>query len=108
MKRYFLDSFQGRTNNFIVEPDGSITIDTIEDVAPILEANKRQLNDFGKLMPGKMGTMHHAARIPPTVMERWMQETGLSYSEFWKDTRLWRKYLNDPDNKFLRTSPTRI
>jgi len=108
MKRYFLDRFQGRTNNFIVEPDGSITIDTIEDVAPILEANKRQLNDFGKLMPGKMGTMHHTARIPPTIFERWLQETGLSYKDFSKDRRLLAKYLNDPDNKFLRTSPTRI
>ena len=109
MRTWFLDKAQGRTNNFIEEPDGSITIDTIENIAPVLEANKRLLNDHGsRLNFGNMGTMHFAARIPKTVMEHWMQQTGLTYKEFWKDTRLWRKYLNDPDNKFLRTSPTRI
>jgi len=109
MRTWFLDKAMGRTNNFIEEPDGSVTIDTVEDVAPIIEANKRQLNDFGdKLTPGKRGTMHHTARIPATIMEKWLQETGLTYDQFRQDQKLLHKYLNDPDNKFLRTSPTRL
>ena len=105
MRTWFLDKSQGRTNHFIEEPDGSVTIDTVENVAPILEANKRQLNDFGKLMPGKMGILHHTARIPPTLLERWIQETK---GEVLKDGRLFAKYLNDPDNKYFQVAPTTL
>ena len=106
MRRWFLESTATRTNHFIEEPDGSITIDTVQDVAPILADNKRAFNAYGdKLTAGKHGTFHHAARIPNTVYERWMRETN---GEIQKDPKLLRRYLNDPDNKFLRTAPTRI
>ncbi len=106
MRRWFLDYAATRKNHFIEEPDGSITIDTVQDVGPIIEDNKRAYNAYGdKLTTGKRGNFHHAARVPTTVYERWMRETN---GEIQRDPQLLKKYLNDPANKFLRTAPTRL
>jgi hypothetical protein len=46
-----------------------------------------------------------AATIPLNIWELWLKETNGAIE---KDEKLLAKYLNDPDNKFLRTTPTRI
>ena len=45
------------------------------------------------------------ASIPTTVWEIWMKDTNGAIE---KDEKLLKKYLNDPDNKYFRTTPTRI
>ena len=45
------------------------------------------------------------ASIPLNVWTRWMKETN---GEIEKDHKLMKKYLNDPDNKYFRTTPTRV
>jgi hypothetical protein len=52
-----------------------------------------------------LGEFHHAASIPFTVWEEWLKETNGAIA---KDSNLLRKYLNNPDHKFLRTSPVKI
>ena len=37
--------------------------------------------------------------------QQWMKETN---GEIQKDHNLMKKYLNDPDNKYFRTTPTRV
>ena len=75
-------------------------------IGVVIDENKRRLNAFGdKLTPGKMGEWHHAASIPVTVWEQWMKQTGGAIE---KDKKLLARYLNDPDNKFFKVSPTNI
>ena len=82
------------------------TINTYQDVEPILEENKRDLNDYGSLLnSGKTGEGVRVASIPLNVWQQWMKETN---GEIQKDHNLMKKYLNDPDNKYFRTTPTRV
>jgi hypothetical protein len=94
-----------------INSDGTATIDTYQDVQPIIEQNKQDLINYGdKLTFGKasaMGTDNGVtlARIPMNVYELWLKETN---GEIEKDPKLLAKYLNDPDNRFFRTTPTRV
>ena len=82
------------------------TINTRQDVEPILEENKQAYNNYGdKLTPGKAGEGVRVASIPTNIWNQWMKETN---GEIQRDHNLMKRYLNDPDNKFLRTTPTRI
>ena len=94
-----------------INSDGTNTIDTYQDVQSIIDSNKLNLNNYGdKLTFGKasaMGTDNGVtvASIPINVWEAWCKETG---NDIRKDPKLLAKYLNDPDNKYFRTTPTRI
>lgn len=106
MKRWHFDTDNFRRTDFIEEPDGSVTFETTQDVGTILEVNKQKYNHYGdKRTPGKHGEWHHAATIPFNVWEQWKKETNGAIE---KDQKLLRKYLNDFDNKFFRTSPTTL
>ena len=106
MKRWLFDRVNHRATDFIEEPDGSVTFETTQDVAPILEDNKRKYNAYGdKRTPGKQGEWHHAASIPFNVWEQWMKETNGAIE---RDSASLKKYLNDSDNKYFRTSPTTL
>ena len=95
-----------RTDMHFDDVDDKITFNTVEDAQPVVDANKRKFNDYGdKLTLGKRGEWHHAARIPPTVFERWIKETN---GAILKDQKLLARYLNDPDNKFFKVAPTNI
>ena len=82
------------------------TINTRQDVEPILEENKQAYNQYGdKLTPGKAGEGVRVASIPTNIWNQWMKETN---GEIQRDHNLMKRYLNDPDNKYFRTTPTRI
>ena len=82
------------------------TINTYQDCEPILEENKKSYNAYGDLLtPGKAGEGVRVASIPLNVWNQWMKETN---GEIQRDHNLMKRYLNDPDNKYLRTPPTRI
>lgn len=86
--------------------DGTSTIQTHQDVQPILEENKFEYNNYGdKLTPGKQKHFTRVASIPLNVWNQWLKETNGAIE---KDHKLMAKYLNDPDNKYFRTTPTRI
>ena len=82
------------------------TINTYQDCEPILEENKKAFNNYGsKLTPGKSDEGVRVASIPLNVWNQWMQETN---GEIQRDHNLMKRYLNDPDNKYFRTTPTRV
>ena len=82
------------------------TINTRQDVEPILEENKQAYNQYGdKLTPGKAGEGVRVASIPTNIWNQWMKETN---GEIQRDHNLMKRYLNDPDNKYFRTTPTRV
>ena len=86
--------------------EDEFTVHTVQDTEPILDENKRAFNDYGDLLtPGKSGEGLRVASIPLTVWTQWMRETN---GDIQKDPKLMKKYLNDPDNKYFRTTPTRV
>ena len=88
------------------EPDGTITADTVQDVQPHIDEAKFDMNAYGSpLTPGKQFNGMRVASIPFNVWENWMKETN---GDLQKDPKVLKKYLNDPDNKYFRTTPTRI
>ena len=86
--------------------DGTTSFVTHQDAQGIVDNNKELLNDYGdKLTFGKQQHGMRVASIPVTIWEQWMKETNGAIE---KDSMLMKKYLNDPDNAFLRTTPTRL
>lgn len=85
---------------------GRLTIERVQDVEPILEANKRAFNDAEKRF--KSETLNHVARVPLVVLEKWAREKGISYSELLANDKLMARFLNDPDNRHFRTKPGRL
>ena len=82
------------------------TINTYQDCEPVLEENKKSYNNYGdKLSLGKSKDGVSVASIPLNVRTQWMKETNGAIE---KDHKLMKKYLNDPDNKYFRTTPTRV
>ena len=82
------------------------TINTYQACEPVLEENKKTYNNYGdKLSLGKSKDGVRVASIPLNVWQKWMQETNGAIE---KDHNLMKKYLNDPDNKYFRTTPTRV
>lgn len=74
-----------------------------------LDVNKAQYNavpqkQFRRLLQGK--NMWKVASIPNWVVEQWMREgINIFKDEDWPKVRA---KLNDPEYKFLRTSPGRV
>ena len=72
------------------------------DVSPTLEWNKKLQNT-----PQKSESFHHIASIPPIVIERWLNESGLSYGS--REFLLFmKKMVRDPDWRHLRTTDKRF
>ena len=95
-----------RTDIHFDEVDNTITLNTVQDAQPVIEENKRRMNEYGdKLTPGKRGEWHHAASIPVTVWEQWMKETNGAGE---KDHKLLARYLNSPEFKYFKVAPPNI
>lgn len=105
-KKTVFEYMPGRRMDLHEHSDDSITFNTYQDVEPILDYNKKMMNEYGdKLTPGKRGTWHKVASIPANVWEQWLIDTDRAIE---KDKKLLNKYLNDPDNRFFKTSPTNL
>jgi len=85
------------------ESEDKMYFETVQDVEPILEANKRAFDVDAKTH--KSETMNHVARIPMVVIEAHYRKTGC---DLMKDSKALMKFLNDPENRFLRTKPGKL
>lgn len=88
------------------EKEGKAHIETVQDVEPILEANKRAFNDSARCF--KHETFNHCARIPLVVAQKWCNEKGIPFQEFMSNPKVLRRFLNDPDNSLCKTRPGKI
>ncbi len=107
MDRKPLERILGLSTDWIDEPDGTVTIETYQDVGPILEANKRQYNDHGDARtPGKMNFdgLHKVASLPETVLQQWIREDP----EVARKPKLLFQKLNDPEFRYFKTTPVRL
>ena len=83
--------------------DGSLTIENVQDVEPILEDNIAEANDngFRPFAPN----MRKVASIPMIFVQKWRDEgldlARLHEPEMW---RLFQAKINSPDYRKFKTS----
>jgi len=102
MKLMDIDPFNGiRTYHHYDHQTDVTSIQRVQNVEPILEANKRLQNTDHE----KQGIKHnwwHAAMIPIMVIEKWLVEDGINAYDP-NDIKAVKKKLNDPEWRYLRT-----
>jgi len=76
---------------------GLTTIETEQDVTELVESNKALYNLVDERTPWAEG--RRVASIPMNVYLDLVQK-GVT-----KDPKAFKRWLNDPDNRFFRTSP---
>ncbi len=79
---------------------------TIQDVEPILDANKAKAN-MGRDYYAASDDMWRVASIPASVQMKWMIEDGIDIYNADHADRV-KKKLNDPDWRHLKTADIRI
>ena len=81
--------------------DGSITIQTVQEVADVAEANKSAFNQFDE-RAGWKGDMHRVASIPMSIFYD-LQRKGIL-----NDPVAMKKWLNASENRVFRTRPGKV
>lgn len=87
-----------------------LIVERVQDIEPIIEANKRKMNDcYGHTESTRWkGDLHHVASVPEVVVEKWCKDHGFTFSDFINDPKISKRFLNDPSNSHFRTKPGRI
>ncbi len=87
-----------------------ITIETVEDVEPVLEANKKLYNEKPVDDP-VLG--RKVASIPGTVLEELCRIHKIKFRDLMnsknpRGQKILNEFLNDPAMRFFRTAPGRV
>lgn len=105
MTRRFLDhdGLNDQTEFFHYdEGKDTVTIETVADVEPVIENNKRLQNDGDGFFPGRNG--RRIATIPDNVVLLWMTKYGVNVYDKNHQPAV-KRLLNSSDWRYLRTSP---
>lgn len=113
MKRHFdADPWTGEVETFhFDEITGRAAIQTISDVQPVIDSNKRLLNQ-GDTGYSPSRELKRIASIPMNVLMAWNQQLGIDLNKqspfaILKDRKVLARFLNDPDWAYLRTATGR-
>lgn len=88
------------------EMTGKTTIETVQDVEPFIEMNKKMRNDADYSRRGMKNEFWHVATIPIVVQEQWLKEgIDIHNNDHWPAVK---RKLNDPEWQYLRTSLGRV
>lgn len=70
----------------------------------LIDMNKKLANE------GLHGSkdMRHVAEIPGVIIEQYCFQRGVSWAEFWQDSKHIKAILNDPDMAYFRIAPGRV
>ncbi len=102
------DPLSGITEYFDYDhTSDTMTIQTVQDVTPIIEFNKALQKDTSYWSKGVKKEFVHAARIPNNIINKWLIEDGIDVFNPQHKERVRRK-LNDPDYRYLRTSNNKL
>jgi hypothetical protein len=93
----------GITRKWVDNEDGTFTIISEQDTAPLLDLNRAMANHNDGYTPSR--DMRRVASIPQVVMEAWLQEANYDQNAF---KEIVAKRLDDPDWKWLRTADFRV
>ena len=109
MRRKVDDGFPGVRYNIhdegLTDKDSVSTVETVQDVEPILEANKAAQSMGDGWTPSR--DMRRVASIPLVIWEQWILETnGRLHNGMTKRERkrFVERKLKDPEYAFLRTA----
>lgn len=100
------DPFTGVSTFYHSHGDGSFTIDHVQDVEPNIEFNKAEANSGWNGYIGKEKNFRKVAHIPNVLLIDMMKK-GLNPFDK-NDGRQLMKFLNDCDNRMLRTHYGRL
>ena len=85
----------------------SVVVNRVQDVEPLLELNKKELNGDSMYGSQTNSGMRKVASIPLVVIEKWKRELGVDV--FNKDHMpKVKQLLNDPEYRWLRTHESNI
>ena len=82
-----------------------VAVETVQDVEPILEANKADFNSGGHTSP--TGALKKIAEIPLVVYQMWRDMYGIDALDPNHRPAV-RRLLNSSDWQHLRTAPGRL
>ncbi len=74
-----------------------LTIERSQDIGAIIKNNKALYNETTGYTPSK--DFKRVASIPAVIVE------DLIKKKIWNDKKKMKQWLNDPENRFFRTSP---
>jgi len=103
-----VDPMTGVTQYFHYdEISGDWGIESIQNVDPFIERNKRLQNDEEYKKRGMKNEFWHFASIPIMIQEKWLREDGIDLmnKDHWPKVK---KKLMDPDYRYLRTTTGKI
>lgn len=84
--------------------DDQVVLETKQDVSHIIKWNKIQTNQATRKVDD---VMTHVARIPFTVIDD-LNAQGIMQGFVVKDSKRFKSWLNNPDNRVWRTYPGSI
>lgn len=88
----------GQRQYWVDHDNGDVTIQTVQTIDDVAEANKSAFNQVDE-RAGWKGDMHRVASIPMSVFYD-LQRKGIL-----NDPVAMKKWLNDSDNRVFRTRP---
>lgn len=96
------DPVMGITEKYYEDHDGNWVIERQQDVERIIELNKSEYNSTDERATHKSENFNRYARIPMVVLMK-LERDGIL-----RDSKAFRKWLDNPDNRFFRTRPGRL
>lgn len=95
---------------YLDDEKDELHIETVQDYTPIIEANKRAMNDSGGRRARYNDGMHHVATLPLNLLEKLMADGILKVGKNGdgEGNKRWKAWLNDPENRFFRTREGKI
>jgi hypothetical protein len=88
------------------ELSDTLRVQRVEDVTPVIEANKRAFNEASRTHKDEV--FNHKASVPMSAIEQYCQTHGIKWADFWADTNKQKQFLNDPENRFFLTRPGKV
>jgi hypothetical protein len=85
--------------------EGGLIIRTTQDVTDIVEQNLAQYNATS--VHAKWGDMAKVASLPFTVVDT-LNRKGIMRGFAVIDEKEFKRFLNDPENRFFRTRPGKV
>jgi hypothetical protein len=96
----------GFKKTYYADGEGGLVIETTQDVTPIIEANKAQYNATDERKRWGDG-WERVGSIPLTMIQK-LNEMGICKGFAIVDQKKMKAFLNDPENRYLRTRPGRV